>query len=119
GLRGANRTGRPFTGDYAGDLLYPTLLKFGFAKGSYGADPSDGLQLIDAVITNAVRCVPPQNKPTPEEARTCGQFLSVEIAAYKNLKAIVALGRVAHEAVLRTLGLKVALYTFGHGACHD
>lgn len=119
GLRGANRTGRPFTGDYAGDLLYPTLLKFGFAKGRYGADPGDGLDLVHTVITNAVRCVPPQNKPTPEEARTCGQYLRGEIAAYKNLKVLVALGRVGHEAVLRALGLKLSQYAFGHGACHD
>lgn len=119
GLRGANRTGRPFTGDYAGDLLYPTLLKFGFARGRYGADPSDGLRLIDTVITNAVRCVPPENKPTPDEARTCGTFLAREIASYKHLQAIVALGRVAHDAVLRVLDLKLAKYPFAHGASHD
>lgn len=119
GLKGANRTGRPFTGDYAGDLLYPTLLKFGFARGCYGADPGDGLKLVSAVITNAVRCVPPENKPTPEEARTCGRFLKAEIAGYGHLKAILALGRVAHEATLRALDLKLSAYGFAHGAVHD
>ena len=119
GLKGANRTGRPFTGDYAGDLLYPTLLKFGFARGRYGADPGDGLALIDTVITNAVRCVPPENKPTPEEARACGRFLKAEIAGYKHLQAILALGRVAHEATLRALDLRLSTYGFAHGAVYD
>src|SRR5215510_2982013 len=91
GLQGANRTGRPFTGDYAGILLYPTLLKYGLAKGIYGEDPKDGLALVGCRITNAVRCVPPQNKPTPEEQRTCRSFLSAEIAALRDLRAILAL----------------------------
>jgi len=118
GLRGANRTGRPFTGDYAGDLLYPTLLKYGFARGSYEADPDDGLTLDGATITNAVRCVPPENKPTPAEVRTCGAFLRTEISGYANLKVILALGRIAHDATLRALGLRLAAHPFGHGAVH-
>src|SRR5690606_12631539 len=118
GLRGANRTGRPFTGDYAGDLLYPTLLKFGFAEGVYDARSDDGLVLKDAAITNAARCVPPQNKPTPAEVRTCGRFLAAEIGNLPNLKAILVLGRIAHEATLRALGLKLSAYPFGHGAAH-
>lgn len=119
GLKGANRTGRPFTGDYAGDLLYPTLLKFGFARGCYGADPGDGLKLVSAVITNAVRCVPPENKPTPAEARACRErFLAAEIAAMPKLAAIVALGQIAHTEVLKTLGERRAAYPFKHGAIH-
>jgi uracil-DNA glycosylase family 4 len=101
GLRGANRTGRPFTGDYAGDLLYATLSEFGFATGQYGATPDDGLQLIDCRITNAVRCVPPENKPTPEEIKTCRNFLAPTIAEMKKLLAIVALGRIAHDSTVR------------------
>ncbi len=116
GLKGANRTARPFTGDYAGDLLYPTLLKFGLAEGRYGADPADGLRLTGARITNAVRCVPPQNKPTPEEERTCRPFLAEEIAAMPNLRALLALGSVAHGNVLAALGLKKSHCRFGHGA---
>ena len=108
GLRGANRTGRPFTGDYAGDLLYGTLIEFGFARGSYGARPDDGLELVDARITNAVRCVPPENKPTPEEIRTCRRFLAATIAGMPKLAAIVALGRIAHDAVLLALDGKRA-----------
>ena len=119
GLRGANRTGRPFTGDYAGELLYATLRKYGFAAGEYRADPADGLTLVDAVIANAVRCVPPENKPTPEEIRTCRVFLTAAIAARPNLKAIVALGRIAHESVMRALGLRLATHPFVHGAVHD
>src|SRR3954463_301026 len=103
GLQGANRTGRPFTGDYAGDLLYPTLIKFGLARGSYRATPGD-IELVNCRITNAVRCVPPENKPTPLEQRTCRSFLAAEIAALANLKVILALGRIAHDAVLGTLG---------------
>jgi uracil-DNA glycosylase len=117
GLRGANRTGRPFTGDYAGDLLYRSLLKFGFAAGSYGADAADGLELRRVRITNAVRCVPPQNKPEPAEIGACGRFLVGELAAAR-LKAILALGTIAHNAVLTAKGLKRARYPFAHGALH-
>jgi uracil-DNA glycosylase family 4 len=119
GLRGANRTGRPFTGDYAGDLLYRSLLKFGFAAGDYGADPRDGLELRRARITNAVRCVPPQNKPEPAEIAACGRFLGGELRRLPRLKAILALGAIAHNAVLATKGLKRARYPFGHGAVHE
>ena len=118
GLKGANRTGRPFTGDYAGDLLYATLLATGFARGSYGADPGDGLMLVDCRITNAVRCVPPQNKPTPAEIGTCQPYLAATIAGMPRLKAILALGRIAHEATLRTLGVRLAAHPFAHGARH-
>ncbi|WP_374304794.1 uracil-DNA glycosylase [Ferrovibrio sp.] len=119
GLKGANRTGRPFTGDYAGDLLYGTLIKYGFAKGVFRADPNDGLQLVRCRITNAVKCVPPENKPTPAETKTCrNSFLAHEIAALKNLKAILALGQIAHVAVLDTLKVKRASAPFGHGSEH-
>jgi uracil-DNA glycosylase family 4 len=118
GLRGANRTGRPFTGDYAGDLLYRTLLEFGFATGTYGAHPADGLALVDAAITNAVRCVPPDNKPLPSEIRTCRRFLSATIAAMPCLVAIVALGRIAHETTVIALGRRVTEAPFAHGAVH-
>jgi len=118
GLRGANRTGRPFTGDYAGDLLYRTLIEYGFATGSYQARPDDGLELIDAAITNAVRCVPPENKPVPAEIRTCRAFLSATIAAMPRLKAIVALGRIAHDSTAAALGLRLKTVPFGHGAVH-
>jgi uracil-DNA glycosylase family 4 len=116
GLRGANRTGRPFTGDFAGDLLYETLLAFGFAEGVYAARPDDGLKLVDCVIVNAVRCVPPQNKPTPQEIATCRSYLASAIVALKNLKAIVALGRIAHDSVLRAMELRPAAFPFAHGA---
>jgi uracil-DNA glycosylase family 4 len=119
GLRGANRTGRPFTGDYAGELLYSTLIKFGFAAGEYRADPADGLLLIDAAIANAVRCVPPENKPTPAEIRTCRVFLEATVAGNARLRAIVALGRIAHESVLRALGMRLAAHPFAHGAAHQ
>jgi uracil-DNA glycosylase family 4 len=118
GLRGANRTGRPFTGDYAGDLLYATLQRFGFAKGVYRADPHDGLTLVDCMITNAVRCVPPENKPLPVEIRTCNTFLSDQIASLRNLSVIVALGRIAHDAALTALGERKSRHVFGHGAQH-
>ncbi len=118
GLRGANRTGRPFTGDYAGDLLYATLLEFGFAKGRYEARPDDGLVLADCMITNAVRCVPPENKPTPAEAAACRKFLSARIAALPRLEAIVALGRVAHDNTLAALGARKSAFPFAHGAAH-
>jgi uracil-DNA glycosylase family 4 len=118
GLRGANRTGRPFTGDYAGDLLYRTLIDFGLASGTYAATPGDGLTLVDAAITNAVRCVPPENKPLPVEIRTCRQFLSATIAAMPRLAAIVALGRIAHDSTVAALGLRSAAAPFAHGAVH-
>jgi uracil-DNA glycosylase family 4 len=119
GLRGANRTGRPFTGDYAGDLLYATLIAFGFASGRYEARPDDGLQLIDCRIANAVACVPPENKPTPAEINTCRMFLSAAIAEMPRLRAIVALGRVAHESTVVALGEKRSRLPFGHGSVHD
>jgi uracil-DNA glycosylase family 4 len=119
GLRGANRTGRPFTGDFAGELLYGTLLKFGLARGTFRADPGDGLQLVETLITNAVRCVPPENKPTPAEIKTCNGFLKAQIEALPALVAILALGRIAHDAVLTALALRKSLYRFGHGAVHD
>jgi uracil-DNA glycosylase len=119
GMQGANRTGRPFTGDYAGDLLYATLLEYGFAKGKYQARPDDGLTLVDCQISNAVRCVPPQNKPLPAEINLCRQFLIATIAAMPRLRAIVALGRVAHETTLKTLGLRAAAAPFAHGAMHQ
>lgn len=119
GVRGANRTGRPFTGDYAGNLLYATLLKFGFAEGDYRQSPDDGLRLVDTRITNSVRCVPPQNLPTPLENRTCNPFLHAEIAAMPNLRAILTLGTVAHQMSLRALGLKLSTYKFAHHAMHE
>jgi uracil-DNA glycosylase family 4 len=119
GLKGANRTGRPFTGDYAGDLLYATLLELGLARGHYRASPDDGLSLIDCRITNAVRCVPPANKPTPAEINTCRAFLTATIAGMPRLKAIVALGRIAHDSVLSSQGLRRAAFPFGHGRIHD
>lgn len=118
GLRGANRTGRPFTGDHAGELLYSTLLKYGFAQGVYRADPADGLILVDAAIANAVKCVPPENKPLPAEINTCRRFLNATIAARPGLEAIVALGRIAHETTLRALGARLADFPFAHGAVH-
>jgi uracil-DNA glycosylase len=118
GLRGANRTGRPFTGDYAGDLLYATLRKFGLAHGNYTAHADDGLSLVGARVTNAVRCVPPQNKPEPRELVACRVFLASEIAASPRLRAFVALGAIAHDAVLAALGLRRTLFRFAHGAVH-
>ncbi len=118
GMQGANRTGRPFTGDHAGVLLYQTLLAHGFARGHYGADPADGLELVETRICNAVRCVPPANKPTGGEIGACNPFLAAEISAMPNLIAILALGRIAHEAVLRALGLRRAAHHFAHGAVH-
>jgi uracil-DNA glycosylase family 4 len=116
GLQGANRTGRPFTGDYAGVLLYETLLHYKFARGKYGAHPDDGLTLADCRITNAVRCVPPENKPTPAEIKTCRDFLVPTIAEMKKLRAILALGRIAHESVVVALGQKKSAVPFKHGA---
>ncbi|NOU06458.1 MAG: uracil-DNA glycosylase [Hyphomicrobiaceae bacterium] len=118
GLKGANRTGRPFTGDYAGDLLYATLKKFGFSQGSFAAHPDDGLSLHDCIITNAVRCVPPENKPTPAEINTCRQFLAARLDALPKVRAIVALGRIAHESILPALGQKRSAHPFGHGTAH-
>jgi uracil-DNA glycosylase family 4 len=118
GLRGANRTGRPFTGDYAGDLLYDTLIRFGFATGAYDRRPDDGLTLVDCAIANAVRCVPPQNRPTPQEIASCRAYLNQSIAALKRMKVVLALGRVAHETVLRATGARIAEFPFAHGARH-
>ena len=118
GLRGANRTGRPFTGDFAGDLLYAILGEFGFARGAYGAKTSDGLTLRDCRITNAVRCVPPKNQPKGAEIAACRDFLTAEIAAMSRLCAILALGLVAHGAVLKSLGLRASACRFTHGAVH-
>ncbi|TCT03496.1 uracil-DNA glycosylase [Aquabacter spiritensis] len=115
GVRGANRTGRPFTGDYAGQLLYATLAEFGFSSGTFDARPDDGLALHDARIVNAVRCVPPENKPTPQEIRTCRGFLAAEIAAMPNLTAIVTLGKIAHDSTVAALGARPAHVPFGHG----
>jgi uracil-DNA glycosylase len=119
GMQGANRTGRPFTGDYAGDLLYATLLEYGFAKGKYEARPDDGLTLVDCRISNAVRCVPPQNKPLPVEINTCRQFLSATMATMPKVTAIVMLGRIAHDTTLKALGLKAREAPFAHGAVHE
>jgi uracil-DNA glycosylase family 4 len=118
GLKGANRTGRPFTGDFAGGLLYETLRKFGFAEGDYDARPDDGLVLIRARITNAVRCVPPQNKPLPDEISTCRRFLAAEITNLPRLRAILALGAIAHQTVLAALGLPRGPFPFVHGRLH-
>ena len=118
GLKGANATGRPFTGDYAGDLLYATLGKFGFSTGSYGARACDGLEMADCRITNAVRCVPPQNKPVGAEINACRPFLVDEITSMKALRIILALGTVAHGSVLAALGLRKKDFPFAHGALH-
>ena len=119
GLKGANRTGRPFTGDYAGELLYGTLIRFGFASGDYRADPADGLVLRDCLITNAVRCVPPENKPTPAEIATCRGFLTARIASLPRLAAILALGRIAHDSTLTALAIRRPGFPFAHGARHQ
>ena len=119
GFKGANRTGRPFTGDHAGNLLYATLLEYGFARGRYEAHPDDGLRLIDCVISNAVRCVPPQNKPLPAEINNCRPFLAATISGLPNLRAILVLGRIAHESVARALKLPSSAATFAHGAIHQ
>lgn len=118
GLRGANRTGRPFTGDYAGDLLYPTLIRHGFARGEFGADPDDGLELIDCRITNAVRCVPPANKPVGAEINACRPFLEGELLKVPAPEVMMTLGGIAHGSTLRTLGLPAKAYPFTHGAVH-
>jgi uracil-DNA glycosylase family 4 len=118
GVRGANRTGRPFTGDFAGMLLYQTLPRFGLAAGTYDARPDDGLTLRDCRITNAVRCVPPGNLPTTAEIAACNPFLTAEIKAMPNLRGVLALGLVAHKAVLRAKGLRASHVAFQHGAVH-
>ena len=119
GLKGANQTGRPFTGDYAGDLLYATLKEFGFAQGDYGKHKNDKLTLNDCRISNAVRCVPPENKPTTEEIRTCLAFFKGELAALSKLRIVLSLGTISHGAVLSALGLKKSAFTFAHGALHQ
>jgi uracil-DNA glycosylase family 4 len=118
GMQGANRTGRPFTGDFAGDLLYATLARFGFTAGAYTARPDDSLCLVDARITNAVRCVPPENKPAGEEIRQCRDFLKATIAGMPNLAVLVLLGRIAHDSAVKALGLSPGAVPFSHGAKH-
>jgi uracil-DNA glycosylase family 4 len=118
GLQGANRTGRPFTGDWAGDLLYATLLKYGLAKGVYDERIDDSLQLVDCRIANSVHCVPPQNKPEPSEIRTCRQFLKSELETLPNVKLILALGKIAHDSVCDTLGARKAAHPFKHGVAY-
>src|SRR6185503_6052457 len=118
GLHGANQTGRPFTGDWAGDLLYATLLKLGLAEGAYEERASDPLKLVHARIVNAVRCVPPQNKPEPSEINTCRQFLTGEMDAMAEVRVIFALGKIAHDSVLRALGAKISAHPFTHGGVH-
>lgn len=119
GLKGANQTGRPFTGDYAGDLLYATLGKFGFTKGQYAGHSRDGLKLKDAMITNAVRCVPPENKPVGAEANACRPFLTERLIALPRLTAILCLGKIAHDNTLRAMGERVAAMKFAHQAAQD
>ena len=116
GLRGANRTGRPFTGDWAGDLLYSSIGKFGFSEGEYASHADDGVRLVDAMITNAVRCVPPENKPVGAEANACRPFLTERIRQMPNLRAVLVLGKIAHDNTLRALDLKVSAAKFAHGA---
>ena len=118
GLKGANRTGRPFTGDFAGKLLYSTLIKFGWANGEYQANPNDGLQLKNAMITNAVLCVPPENKPTTAEIKTCNAFLQKTIESLPQLKIILCLGRISHQAVIKAFSLRQADFPFAHAAVH-
>lgn len=118
GITGANRTGRPFTGDYAGDLLYATLAEFGYTRGTYQSRPDDGLELVDCMITNAVRCVPPKNKPVGTEINTCRDYLVARLNALPRLKALLVLGRIAHESTVSAFGLKRSAVTFGHNAAH-
>lgn len=119
GLRGANRTGRPFTGDFAGDLLYGTLARFGFSRGTFDARPDDGVELISTAITNAVRCVPPANKPVAAEINTCRGFLSASFKAMGELRAVLTLGKIAHDSTVRMLGGRLAEHPFRHGASTD
>jgi uracil-DNA glycosylase family 4 len=118
GLRGANRTGRPFTGDHAGLILYANLLRFGFARGRYAADPADGLQLVDCRITNAVRCVPPENRPLGAEVNCCRPFLAGELTTPPAPAVVLPLGGIAHGSVLRALGWRARAYPFAHGALY-
>lgn len=118
GLKGANRTGRPFTGDYAGDLLYSTLSQFDFAAGTYSAHPDDGFKLSDCLVTNAVRCVPPENKPQTDEAARCRPFLTDRLKTMPNLRAVLALGHIAHNNVVSCFGYKRSQFKFGHCAKH-
>lgn len=118
GMHGANRTGRPFTGDYAGDLLFATFAKFGLSRGTYQARIDDGLELDGVIIINSVKCLPPQNKPIPAEINTCRQFLSAQLDALPQLKVFIALGRIAHDSFLRHLGLRASSHRFGHDATH-
>lgn len=119
GITGANRTGRPFTGDFAGDLLYDTLADFGFSRGTYESRPDDGLALVDCMITNAVRCVPPKNKPIGTEISTCRDYLVARIAALPRLVTVMALGRIAHESTVSAFGLKRSALPFGHNRSHQ
>jgi uracil-DNA glycosylase len=119
GMHGANRTGRPFTGDYAGILLYKTLYKHGLANQAHGDDPADGLKLKHCRITNAVKCLPPENKPLPAEVKQCNGYLRAEIAALPKGAALFALGNISHQAILRAQDLKLKDYPFRHGACHE
>ena len=119
GKHGANRTGRPFTGDYAGELLYATLAKFGLSEGEFAADPADGLRLTGAIILNAVKCLPPQNKTLPIEEANCRPFLIDAIARLPRLTTFIALGKVAHDSLCRTFGVPLAKARFAHGAVHE
>ena len=119
GKHGANRTGRPFTGDFAGELLYATLGKFGFVEGEYRADPLDGIALRGAIILNAVKCLPPANKPEPSEIATCRTFFEAALAQLPNVRVVLALGQIAHVAAAKALGLKASQAKFGHGAEHE
>lgn len=118
GLKGANKTGRPFTGDFSGELLFKSLDQMGWTNDKNENRPDDGFELTDCRVTNAVCCVPPQNKPTASEVNNCRPFLLARIAGMKNLKVLMALGRIAHDTTVRTFGLRVAAYKFGHGAVH-
>ena len=118
GKHGANRTGRPFTGDYAGDLLFATLAEFGLSKGRYGARIDDGLRLDGAIIVNSVKCLPPQNKPIPAEIANCRPFFEAQMAALPKVRVVIALGRIAHDAALRAFGERLAAHPFAHGAVH-
>lgn len=118
GMHGANRTGRPFTGDHAGILLYHTLYQYGFASAAESIGPGDGLELLDCRITNAVRCLPPANKPLPAEVRECNGYLAWELARVPQGGAVLALGAIAHGAILRALAEKVSSFRFAHGATH-
>jgi uracil-DNA glycosylase family 4 len=118
GKHGANRTGRPFTGDFAGELLYATLAKYGFSEGTFAADPGDGLTLNGAIILNAVKCLPPQNKTLPIEEATCRPYLLEAIASLPRLTTFIALGKVAHDSLCRSFGVPLAKARFAHGAVH-